>query len=164
MGLPNNSPACPAIPASKAIIGQSLSRALETAGYTVSSSDLFDHGYGHVGIDARSLLDGIENIVTNPPYNLATEIIPHILSVTQKKVALLTRMAFLESNRRFPIFHDTPPARVYVFSERLSMAPAGKTVKGGGTISYCWIIWDKDHQGCTELAWIPPGFKVKGLV
>jgi len=141
-----------------------MSKALEASGYTVISSDLFDHGYGSVGVDVRSLSDGAENIVTNPPYNLATEIIPHILRVAQRKVALLTRMAFLESKRRYGIFRETPPARIYVFSERLSMAPAGESVQGGGTVSHCWIVWDKEHQGRPELDWISPGFKSKGVL
>lgn len=141
-----------------------LSKALEAAGYTVTSSDLFDHGYGESGLDVRSLTGVIENIVTNPPYNLATEILPHMIRVTQRKVALLTRMAFLESKRRFPIFKEFPPAAIHVFSERLSMSPAGEDVQGGGTVSHCWIIWDKACNGPTTLKWIPPGYKVKGLL
>jgi hypothetical protein len=141
-----------------------MATALEASGYTVISSDLFDHGYGSVGVDVRSLSSGVENIVTNPPYNLATEIIPHMLCVAARKVALLTRMAFLESKRRFTIFSETPPAAVYVFSERLSMAPAGVDVQGGGTVSHCWVVWDRAHKGCTQMSWIPPGFKTKGLL
>jgi hypothetical protein len=140
-----------------------ISKALEIAGYRVVSSDLYNYGYGISGRDARSLSKAV-NVVTNPPYNLATEMLPHLLSVTERRVALLTRMAFLESKVRFLIFNKFRPARVHVFSERLSMAPSGKDVKGGGTVSHCWIVWDRENKGSTVLDWITPGFKTKGLL
>ena len=140
-----------------------MAKALEIGGSRVIATDLHDYGFGERGIDARMLRGPVENIVTNPPYNLASEILPHFLSICTGKVALLMRLAFLESRKRYPLFQTTPPARVLVFSERLSMAPAGQEVNGGGTISHGWFIWDKTHSGPTELGWIPPGFKIKGL-
>lgn len=140
-----------------------MSEALKAAGYTVLSSDLYEYGYGQSGLDARALSGPIDNVVTNPPYNLASEMVPHLLSVTSGKVALLLRLAFLESKRRFPMFKATPPSAVYVFSERLSMAPAGQTVQGGGTISHGWFVWTRGHAGGTALGWIEPGFKVAGM-
>ena len=141
-----------------------MADALKKAGYCVTASDLFDYGYGTSGMDARNLFGEVDNIVTNPPYNLATELILHFVNVAKRKVGLLTRMAFLESKRRFAIFNEKPPASIYVFSERLSMAPANQVVNGGGTVSHCWIVWDKHHTGSPTLKWIPPGFKTHGLL
>jgi len=139
-----------------------LSNALVAGGYTVDSSDLYDYGYGTPFIDAFSLKD-IENVVTNPPYNIATEMTAHFLKETNKKLALLTRVSFLESVRRYQMFQDYPPARVYLFPQRLSFCPKDAEVQGGGTVAHAWIIWDKAHRGNTELLWLNVGHKVKGL-
>jgi hypothetical protein len=140
-----------------------MARALSAGGYDVVASDLHRYGYGAFGVDVRNLTGPVANIVTNPPYNLASEMLPHLLAICTGKVALLLRLAFLESKRRFPMFKSAPPATVYVFSERLSMAPAGQVVNGGGTISHGWFVWDKSHRGPTVLDWIPPGFKKSGV-
>lgn len=141
-----------------------ISKELEANGYKVISSDIYDYGFGASGIDARTLVGPVENVVTNPPYNLASELLPRLLSVGSKKIALLLRLAFLESKKRFEIFKINRPSKVYVFSERLSMAPYGQIVNGGGTISHGWFIWDKDYHGPTILDWIPPGFKTSSCL
>lgn len=141
----------------------SMAEALRRGGCDVVASDLHQYGYGAFGIDARSLPGPVANIITNPPYNLASEMLPHLLSICTGKVALLLRLSFLESKRRFPIFKEWPPSCVHVFSERLSMAPAGQTVNGGGTISHGWFVWTRGHVGATRLGWIAPGFKVAGI-
>lgn len=132
---------------------------LAAAGLTVVSSDLYDHGFGACWTDARELAGPVENIVTNTPYNATEAMLARFLAICERKTALLLRLSFLESKRRYPLFAKTPPARVYVFSERLSLCKAGDVVKGGGTISYGWFVWERGHFGGTSLDWIPPGFK-----
>ena len=76
------------------------------------------------------------------------------------KRQLLLRLAFLESaNRANTIFHKNPPSRVWVFSERITFYPKGVKRAGSGTTAYAWYVWDKDHIGPTELAWLKPGYK-----
>jgi hypothetical protein len=137
-------------------------RALEESGLTVIGSDLYDHGFGATGVDARKI-GPVDNVVTNPPYNIAGELLPYFLKAAKKKVAILMRLSFLESRKRYPLFQNQPPARVYIFPERLSFAPAGKVVKGGGTISHGWMIWDKAHNGASELHWLNLGHKTHGI-
>lgn len=136
-----------------------MAGALTRAGHNVIASDLFDHGFGKVGQDARALSGPVENIVTNMPYNLAGEILPHFLNIARLKVALLLRLSFVESKRRYQMFQSSPPARLYVFPERLSLCAAGETVEGGGTVSYAWFVWDREHVGETFLRWLPLGIK-----
>lgn len=136
-----------------------ISTVLIEAGLSVISSDLYDYGFGVSGIDARELPGPVENIITNTPYNITEAILSHFLMICERKIALLLRLSFLESKRRYPLFSKTPPARVYVFSERLSLCKVGDTVKGGGTISYGWFVWEYPHMSNTILGWIPPGFK-----
>lgn len=140
-----------------------MSRVLEAQGYDVTSSDLYDRGYGKQQ-DFFEVMDTYDNVVTNPPFNIAEDILEHALKITNNKVCLLVRTAFLESRGRYNKFYKSnPPARVWVFSERLSMYPKGYEVKGGGTTSYSWMVWDKTSivppLFGTKLNWIEPGLK-----
>lgn len=129
--------------------------------YNVVSSDLYYRGFG-IQRDFFDWKLPVENIVTNPPFNIAEKILEHALSLATCSVCLLLRLAFLESAGRYNrCFRDNPPSNVFVFSERLSMYPKGKEVKGGGTTSYAWFVWDNDGSGLqdTKLRWIEPGYK-----
>src|SRR3954452_14055347 len=48
-----------------------MSRVLAQTGSATPSSDLFDRGYGEIGIDFVSAHRPMDNIITNPPYNSA---------------------------------------------------------------------------------------------
>jgi hypothetical protein len=138
-----------------------MSRVLAETGSGVPSSDLFDRGYGDIGIDFVSAHRSTDNIVTNPPYNSAEGFVASGVRNARRKFALLLRLAFLEgANRERTIFSKHPPSRVWVFSERITFYPAGAEVKGSGTTAYAWFVWDKDASG-TELKWFPPGYKAR---
>lgn len=133
-------------------------KVLEAAGCRVDSADLFDWGYGKVGRDFLNFAGIADNVVTNPPYTLAEKFVMKSLQVTTEKVALFLRLAFLESQRRQrSIFSKTPPTRVWVFSERVTMYPSGVQTAGSGTTAYAWFVWDKTcgDDGC-RLGWIAP--------
>lgn len=140
-----------------------MSKVLEEHGYDVISTDLYERGYGKGGIDFLQQNVKVNNIVTNPPFNIAEDILEKALSLTNKKVCLLLRTAFLESVSRYNKFYSDPdkrPSMVLTFSQRLSMYPAGAKVKGGGTTSYSWFIWDNENKTeDTILRWIEPGIK-----
>lgn len=139
-----------------------MSRVLEETGQTVISSDLYDRGYGEVGHDFLTTPRNADNIVTNPPYNAAEGFVDSGIKSSNRKFALLLRLAFLEGiNRQKTIFTNTPPARVWVFSERITFYPVGAAIKGSGTTAYAWFVWDKDAPGKTELKWFEPGYKAK---
>lgn len=137
-----------------------MSEVLKMTGNNVISSDLFDRGYGEANHDFLETWRGAPNIVTNPPYNAAEGFVRTGIDKAGSKFALLLRLAFLEgSNRQRTIFTDCPPARVWVFSERITFYPAGAVQKGTGTTAYAWFVWDKDASGGTELKWLKPGYK-----
>jgi hypothetical protein len=138
----------------------SMSRVLEQTGQPVRSSDLYDRGYGEVGFNFLMPQWSADNIVTNPPYNCAEGFVATGVKHSNRKFALLLRLAFLEgANRANTIFSHIPPARVWVFSERITFYPSGVERKGGGTTAYAWFVWDKDAPGGTELKWFKPGYK-----
>ena len=139
----------------------SMARVLSDTGQPVEASDLYDRGYGEIGVDFLQNRRTVENIVTNPPYNCAEGFVKAGLRQTTHKLCLLLRLAFLEgANRRRTIFATTPPARVWVFSERITFYPAGAEVRGSGTTAYAWFVWDKlTENRPTELNWLPLGYK-----
>ncbi len=136
-----------------------MSEVLKEHGNKVVSSDLHDRGYGKVA-DFFSFKKSIDNVVTNPPFNIAEEIFTHAFALAEKKVCLLLRTAFVESVGRYErIFSKTPPQRILVFTKRLSIYPEGVKQTGGGTTSYSWFVWDKGYQppgGYTQMIWIKP--------
>jgi hypothetical protein len=137
-----------------------MSEVLAETGNRVESSDLFDRGYGEIGLDFLTVARRSKNIITNPPYNAAEGFVERGLQQAQGKFALLLRLAFLEgANRANTIFHKRPPSRVWVFSERITFYPKNVERAGSGTTAYAWFVWDKDHGGPTELAWFKPGYK-----
>ena len=139
-----------------------MSEVLVETGNTVTSSDLYDRGYGETGQDFLAADRSCRNIITNPPFNSAEGFVATGLRCAQGKFALLLRLAFLEgSNRANTIFHRHPPGRVWVFSERITFYPKGAIQAGSGTTAYAWFVWDKDHSGPTELKWLAPGFKAR---
>jgi hypothetical protein len=140
-------------------------RVLQHSGCPVDASDLYDRGYGEVGVDFLKAARSVENIVTNPPYNSAEGFVEAGLRQATRKICLLLRLAFLEgAKRQRTIYAKNPPARVWVFSERITFYPAGAVVKGTGTTAYAWFVWDKEKKtNETELKWIPLGYRNRRL-
>ncbi len=137
-----------------------MSRVLEQTGCPVFSTDLFDRGYGEAGVDFLKADRVSDNIVTNPPYNSAEAFVKTGLAQARRKMALLLRLAFVEgANRQRTIFVETPPTRIWVFSERITFYPAGAVQKGSGTTAYAWFVWDKTDIGKSEMKWLPLGYK-----
>ena len=139
-----------------------MSEVLRETGCEIRSSDLHERGYGEAGHDFLKPASTADNIVTNPPYNCAEGFVASGVRQARHKFALLLRLAFLEgANRANNIFSKMPPARVWVFSERITFYPSGAERKGSGTTAYAWFVWDKDAPSQTELRWLKPGYKRK---
>lgn len=139
-----------------------MSHVLEQTGCTVPSTDLYERGYGESGHDFLRATRRRDNIVTNPPYNCAEGFVANGVKLANRKFALLLRLAFLEgANRANTIFTRIPPARVWVFSERITFYMKGATQAGSGTTAYAWFVWDRDASGSTELRWFKPGYKAR---
>lgn len=133
-----------------------ISKVLEKYGYSVISSDIRedDNVYGKKGIDVFDINKRVENIVTNPPYFCAKEVIEKCLQITDKKVAMLLKLAFLESANRYEFFKNTPLKTVNVFCKRVNPVPEGVELKSSGTIAYAWYIWEHEYKGKPQIQWI----------
>jgi len=128
-----------------------MSKVLIQNGYTVDSTDLIDRGYGKPNIDFLtqdySMMD-IDNIITNPPFNLSTEFTIKALSLAKGKVAMLNKLSFLEGiNRKNKVFIQNKLKNIWVFSRRVKFG-------GNGLMAFAWFVFDKNHDGKPTLDWI----------
>ena len=93
-----------------------MSKLMIKEGYDVYSSDLIDRGYGETGIDFLQSTKQVDNIVTNPPFNLATEFTTHAFTLARKKVVMLSKVSYLEGlKRRTEIFDKKKLEKVLIF-------------------------------------------------
>jgi hypothetical protein len=137
-----------------------MARVLTQHGYFVIPTDKYCRGYGYQR-DFFDVKQRCANIVTNPPFGIAEQIVHHALNLATRKVAIFGRTAFLESVRRYEsIYKDIPPSRVLIFTRRISLYADGeKGSMGGGTTSFAWFIWDVADIGKpTTIQWIDPRF------
>lgn len=111
--------------------------------------------YGEKGIDFLKETRKVDYIITNPPFSLMLPFAWHALEYADK-VALFGRIQFLEGIERYNFFKQHPPARIYVFANRLSCASdsADKKSKNGGIMCFCWFIWERGHKGKPTVDWI----------
>ncbi len=102
------------------------------------------------------------NIVANPPFyrGRGTEaFIRKALAVVEGKVAIFAPITFLSGTGRAEgLFTDYPPSRMWVLHPRVSCPPGEHLLAGGkaegGTEDWCWMVWDPDAGGKTELRWL----------
>jgi len=121
----------------------------------VYSTDLVDRGYGEqLDFLDKSINLKYDNIITNPPYKYAQEFVELSLERSNKKVAMLLKLNFLEGQKRNKFFNETPLKNVYVFSKRLSFDKGNEKSKGNGLLAYAWYVWDKGYQGKPSIDWI----------
>ncbi|WP_052730176.1 hypothetical protein [Sphingomonas sp. SRS2] len=138
-------------------------------GYDTVAADLHDRGYEHLDAVADFLTDastfeGIDNLVFNSPYSyrprIAEAFVRRALELARHKVAALVPIKWLCTQVRFDLFAKFPPKEVLVLSTRPSMPPGNKIAElgdrafKGGTIDYCWVIWEIGYTGPTDTRWI----------
>ncbi len=102
---------------------------------------------------------GVDWIITNPPFRLADQFVRRGLELAKVGVAVLVRTAFLEGIARYQeLFSVTPPYIIAQFTERLPMVKGRIDQEAASATAYCWIVWRKHHPKYvpTILQWIPP--------
>ena len=136
-----------------------ISKVLESSGYKVMSTDLIDRGYGVSSVDILEVTKPVHDIdiITNPPYKLANEIVRKCMTLIDdgRKCAMLLKLLFLESQQRKILFEEYPPKYVYVFSKRTNCAKDGDFDKyKSSAVAYAWFVWEKGSTTETILRWI----------
>lgn len=139
-----------------------IPEAAKKAGLSARGTDKIDRGYALSSqIDFFSVLKFEPyppNIVCNPPFNIADRFALHALGLLTRKVAMIFPTARLNAAHWL---HGTPLKRVWLMSPRPSMPPGHVIARGekpgGGKMDYCWLVWERGHQGPSELHWLYRG-------
>ena len=132
-----------------------ISTVLEDYNYKVYSSDLVDRGYGQSGIDFLLETQKVDNIVTNPPFNLATEFTLHALTLARKKVVMLSKISFLEGiKRRDTLFSLNKLEKVIILSRRVPFVKKITDKKANGLMAFGWFVFDVNHNDAPIIDWI----------
>lgn len=142
---------------------------MHAAGLDAMGTDIVDRGFRNPGQVPRFHLADflkttppaprIDNIVSNPPFNLAREFIDCALVMASHKVAMLLPLTFLEGAKRAAWLETTPLARVHVFSWRISMPPgelltAGKVKPEGGKKAFAWFVFERGWKGPPQVRFL----------
>ena len=140
-----------------------IAEVLRQQGYEVVCSDIVDRGYPQTQIMdflSAKTIGGGENrndIVTNPPYKLATQFVKRAMDISAVgvKVAMFLKIQFLESQERWELFKEYPIKTVYVATKRLNCARDGKFDEfESSAVCYAWFVWEKGYKGDTIIKWI----------
>jgi hypothetical protein len=135
----------------------------------VYASDVHDYGVGYpvgsfVGdgfaLDRARCPQRPDWLITNPPFNLASEFLVRALEEAKTGVAFFLRLQWLETGDRYrEVFHPCPPSTVAIFSERVPLCKGRWDPDGSTATAYAWFIWRQKDAGhkTTRLMWIPPG-------
>lgn len=127
-----------------------MSEVLKEAGYTVASTDLFDRGYyDRIPRPIDFLLENthVDNIVTNPPFNLSYEFILQGLRLADKCLALFLPIRYLTGKSRAEIYKQNPPTKIIVIPNKVDFLGNGSPV-----MEFAWFIWEKGKQR-SEIVW-----------
>ena len=90
----------------------------------------------------------VDNIITNPPFNLSTEFTIKALNLANNRVAMLNKLSFLEGiKRKNKVFALNKLEKVWVFSQRIKFG-------GNGLMAFAWFIFNKNYNGKPEIDWI----------
>ena len=149
--------------------------------FDVTASDIHDYGGndvmdflappGRVDMDRVHLHAQTDWVITNPPFAKAEAFAARGLKVATRGVALLCRLAFVESVGRHPLM--TRKALSAPFSERVPMQMGSWDPDLSSATAYAWFFWMQPEalktspaRGAIEAAWrmgctlerlIPPG-------
>jgi len=130
-----------------------MSRVLGWAGHPVVATDV-DRGWDFRTCKVPEQF--FNAIITNPPYELATEFIVRSLVLTEPlggKVAMLLRTDFDHAKTRANLF-----ANCISFSKKIVLTKRIKWFedsKGQPSFNHAWFVWDHKHQGAPTLAYAP---------
>lgn len=127
-----------------------MARVLRGRADEVISSDI-DRGDDFLALTPPGDVDAI---ITNPPYELATEFIDHALKLMTEVrglVAMLLRTDFDHAKTRARLFADCAAfSKKIVLTKRIRWFEESA---GSPSFNHAWFIWDHRHQGAPTLAY-----------
>lgn len=120
-----------------------ISKVLTDAGYTVHATDLVYRGYGTGDVDFLTT-DTLpaECIITNPPFNLASQFIEHSFALGAKEIALVLKATYWHAASRASLWAKHRPSFIMPLLWRPDFLN-----KGAPTMEVMWCVWDSRTQG-----------------
>ena len=138
-----------------------MSRVVATWGASVVSSDVEPNALAYrADFLSSAMHDGCDAIITNPPYELATEFCEHALRLMEPAggvVAMLLRTDFDHAKSRTHLFRDCPAfAKKLVLMKRICwFVEANGKPKASPSFNHAWYIWDWKHDGPPAISYGP---------
>lgn len=137
--------------------GGRLAKELIRLGYNVTKAiDLFDRGYGDVGVDFFDIKEVFQgNLITNPPYSHINEWIQHSIDIASNKSYIFCRIQTIETLKRYEIFKENPPILICPFVKRINCYRNDNESVKNSAVCYSWFIWDNtiDNED-TKVKWL----------
>jgi hypothetical protein len=141
-----------------------ITTVLQRHGYSVTSTDIADRGFGTPGVDffsSQAVPEGCRALVTNPPYGRNTpsregqeksamamlRFVDHALRLTesvQGQLALLVRFQWVAGHRAAALMSAGPFAAVIALTHRIQWFDKGEATN----ISqhhHAWVVFDHAH-------------------
>lgn len=133
----------------------------------IFATDLVDRGdpfnlgiVGNIDFLEKEYKQGeFDNIITNPPFNMAQAFIEKALTIATKKVIMFAKIQLLEGTERRKMFDKFPPKTIYVFTKRQNPMRNGSSVDEKGkpwasTMCFAWFVWEKGYKGKPSIEWL----------
>jgi len=122
-----------------------ISRELMRVGFGVISTDLRDYGFeGAQQLDFFSAHEKLADvIVTNPPFNAASEFIRHAHELGVQRMALLLKADFFAAKKHEWVFEEWRPCKMLALTWRLDFTGAGAP-----HTNCMWVLWESHGDVC----------------
>lgn len=119
---------------------------------------------GNLNFLTQKMPDGLNAIITNPPYELAQEFIQHALQLTNPAglVGMLLRTDYDHAASRQHLF-----SRCKQFKKKLVLTKRIKWFEnsdGQPSFNHAWFLWDWKHDGPPTLAYGPEKASLLSLI
>jgi len=120
-------------------------RPFEAAGHKVIASDIHPLGVGKKVDFLKVPPKPIANdIITNPPFDLAEEFIRHALAFQPRLLVLLLKATYWHADKRAREWDAIGPSRVYAMAFRLDFKDLGAPA-----MECSWFVWERGYAGET---------------
>lgn len=125
-----------------------ISKVLESKGYKVISTDLYDRGYGKSGVDflnAELPID-CDTIITNPPYNIADDFVKHAMEILPNggRYFALMNLSYLAGQKRFKeIYSNGYLHAIHVYPHRINCYKNNENTGHSSPVNYAWFEYRK---------------------
>lgn len=102
-------------------------------------------------LDATAIPYGVQTVIMNPPFSLATDFVDHARRLGAGKIICFQRHSWWESQGRAEFWARNPPNRIYSCRKRATclrfdiITGDAPIPNGGTTTAHSWFVWEEGH-------------------